>query len=91
MPAEPGVTPSASPPSELPPSAREHMDAQRSRMAEDDRHKRLAADADKLVQLSNDLKAAVDKNGKDELSIDVIRKATEIEKVARDLQSREKN
>jgi hypothetical protein len=91
VPPQPGVTPSLAPSSSLPQSEREHMDAQRNRMAEDDRHKRLATDADRLVQLSNELKAAVDKNGKDELSMDVIRKAVEIEKLARDLQSHEKN
>ena len=78
-------------PDPVPPDIRARMDAERARMANDDRHKRLAQDADKLVALSNELKMDVSKTGKDELSMEVIRKAAEIEKLARDMQSRMKN
>jgi hypothetical protein len=37
------------------------------------------------------LKADVAKTGKDELSVEVLRKAAEIEKLAHDLQNRMKN
>ena len=57
-------------------------------MREDERHKRLLADAAKLVELTNELKAEVDKASKDELSVDVVRKAAEIEKLARDVKER---
>lgn len=70
---------------------KERMDADRARMMRNDRHKRLAEDTDRLVQLSNELKAEVDKAGKDDLSLTVIRKATEIEKLAHDVREREKN
>jgi hypothetical protein len=46
---------------------------------------------DRLLALTNELKTDVDKSSKDELSLDVIRKAGEIEKLAHDVQSRMKN
>ena len=68
------------------------MDAQlRANAARADRHKKVASDVDKLVSLSNELKSDVDKTTKDELSLDVIKKAKEIEKLAQDVQSRVKN
>ena len=36
----------------------------------DDRHKKLAADVDRLLALTNELKSDVDKANKDELSVD---------------------
>jgi hypothetical protein len=86
-PAMPGI----SQPSDTPEPVRAHIEAERTRMLNDDRHKRMAEDADKLVALSNELKADVDKTGKDELSVEVLRKAAEIEKLAHDLQNRMKN
>ncbi len=60
-------------------------------MREDERHKRLVADTAKLVALTNELKAEVEKASKDELSLDVVRKAAEIEKLARDVKDRMKS
>src|SRR5882672_1731081 len=48
-----------------------------------EQQKRLVADTDKLLALATDLKAQVDKSTKDTLSVDVIKKAEEIEKLAR--------
>lgn len=73
------------------PGIRAHMDAERLKAANDDRHKKLVMDVDKLISLSNELKTDVDKSSKDELSLDVIRKAQEIEKLAHDVQGRMKN
>ena len=70
---------------------RTHMDQERMKAMNDDRHKRLAADVDRLLSLTNELKSDVDKANKDELSVEVIRKAAEIEKLAHDVQSRMKN
>jgi hypothetical protein len=69
----------------------ERMDEERMKSANDDRHKRLAADVDRLVSLTGELKSDVDKTTKDELSLEVIKKAQEIEKLAHDVQSRMKN
>lgn len=60
-------------------------------MREDDRHKRLLSDTAKLVELTNELKNEVDKANKDELSLDVVRKAAEIEKLAHDVKERMKS
>ncbi len=47
-----------------------------------ERQKRLAADTEKLFALATDLKAQVDKSTKNTLSVNVIKKADEIEKLA---------
>jgi hypothetical protein len=47
-----------------------------------ERRKQIADDTARLVKLATELKAAVDKTNKDTLSLDVIRKADEIEKIA---------
>ena len=55
-----------------------------------DRQKQLAADADKLLKLATDLKLQVDKTTKDTMSVDVIRKAAEIQNLARDIEQQMK-
>ena len=60
-------------------------------MREDERHKRLATDTAKLVELTNQLKEEVEKTSKDELSVDVVKKAAEIEKLAHDVKERMKS
>jgi hypothetical protein len=60
------------------------------RQANEQRHRRMLDDANKMVQLSNELKADVEKTQKDELSMEVLKKAAEVEKLARDVQQRMK-
>lgn len=60
-------------------------------MREEERRKRLLADTAKLVELTTQLKAEVDSTSKDELSVEVVRKAAEIEKLARDVKDRMKS
>jgi hypothetical protein len=67
------------------------MDEERMKAMNDDRHKKLAADVERMMALTNELKSDVDKTNKDELSVEVIRKAGEIEKLAHDVQARMKN
>lgn len=50
--------------------------------ANEQRHADLKRDTDKLLQLSTELKEYVDKSNENILSIDVVRKAEEIEKLA---------
>ena len=57
-------------------------------LREDERRKRLLSDTEKLVQLSTELKADVEKTSKDELSVEVVRKAAELEKLAHDVKER---
>ena len=71
--------------------ARERIDEERRKAINDGRHKKLEDDVDKLLSLTNELKTDVDKANKDELSLDVVRKAQEIEKLAHDVQSRMKS
>lgn len=65
--------------------------ARLQKMREDERRKRLQSDTTKLVELSNQLKEEVDKTSKDELSLSVVRKAAEIEKLAHDVRERMKS
>ncbi len=60
------------------------------RQANEQRHRRMLDDANKMVQLSNELKADVEKTQKDELSVEVLKKAAEVEKLAHDVQQRMK-
>lgn len=49
------------------------------------RQKQIGADSAKLLKLATELKTEVDKTTKDTLSLNVIRKADEIEKLAHDV------
>jgi hypothetical protein len=64
------------------------MEQQRMRTTE--RQKRLVADTEKLVALTTALKEQVDESNKDILSLDMIKKAEEIEKLARNVKERMK-
>jgi hypothetical protein len=55
-----------------------------------DRQKKLVDDTAKLVSLANELKSEVDKSNKDMLSLDVIKKADEIEKLAHSVKEKMK-
>jgi hypothetical protein len=58
------------------------------RMLVNERQKRLVADTEKLVALTTALKELVDESNKDILSVDMLRKAEEIEKLARSVKER---
>jgi hypothetical protein len=58
------------------------MAADQEKLRNSDRQKKLVADTQHLLELANELKADVDKSNKDMLSLDVIKKADEIEKLA---------
>jgi hypothetical protein len=53
-----------------------------------DRQKQLVQDTDKLLALAKQLKDDVDKSNADTLSIDVVKKAGEIEKLAKNVKDR---
>ena len=48
----------------------------------------MVADSDRLLSLATDLKAQIDKSGAGSLSVDEIKKADEIEKLAHSLKAR---
>ena len=65
--------------------AAEHV---RTEMAAEDRQKRMLADAEQLVAMAQQLKSAVDQARKDELSVQVIKQADQIEKLAKSVKDR---
>jgi hypothetical protein len=58
--------------------------------ANTERRKQIADDSARLLKLATDLKSEVDKTTKDTLSLSVIRKAGEIEKLAHDVKEKMK-
>jgi hypothetical protein len=75
-----------------PPGANDPMEHQRLEKMEKarnaDRQKQLQRDTDKLLSLAKELKEDVDKSNKDTLSVDVVKKAAEIEKLAKSVKDR---
>jgi hypothetical protein len=66
------------------------MEQDQAKMRNVDRQKQLVSDTQKLLALANQLKEEVDKSNKDTLSLDVIRKADEIEKLAHSVKEKMK-
>lgn len=77
-----GGIPVTSVPSESDTPISPQTEEEQAKMRNADRQKQLVADTQRLLSLANELKADVDKSTKDTLSLDVIRKADEIEKLA---------
>jgi hypothetical protein len=61
---------------------------EQKRMLINERQKRLVADTEKLVALTTALKEQVDESNKNILSVDMIKKADEIEKLAHSVKER---
>jgi hypothetical protein len=70
--------------------ARDEMKRNAERQWNKDRQAKLKADTDKLLDLATQLKQQVDKSNENVLSLDVIKKAAEIEKLAHSVQERMK-
>ncbi len=66
------------------------LDEMRLRQLSDDRRKKLVADTDRLLELATQLKVAMDAATKNEMSVEVIRKADEIERLAHSVKERMK-
>lgn len=64
--------------------------AQNYAAANAERKKQIADDSTKLLKLATDLKAEVDKTSKDTLSLNIIRKADEIEHLAHSVKEKMK-
>ncbi len=62
--------------------------AREARLHAEERQKHLAADTAKLVELSTQLQAEVNRNNKNVLSLENIRRTEEIEKLARKVRDR---
>lgn len=63
---------------------------QRMKALNEQRQKQLVDDTNKLLSLATELKEEVDKSTKDTLSISVIKKAEEIEKLAKSVKDKMK-
>jgi hypothetical protein len=66
------------------------MEDQQAKSRNMERQKKLQADTEKLLSLATELKEQVDKTDKNILSVDVIKKADEIEKLAKSVKDRMK-
>lgn len=70
--------------------ARKKMEKDMAKKANEERQAALKRDTEKLLKLSTELKAYVDKSNENMLSVDVIRKAEEIEKLAHSVKEKMK-
>jgi nitric oxide reductase activation protein len=87
--AEQAVVPGLAPVS-TPDERTTRMEEEQAKLRNIDRQKKLVEDTAKLLELANQLKVSVDKSNKDTLSLDVVRKADEIEKLAHNVKERMK-
>jgi len=70
--------------------ARDRISSEMAKKAAKERVAALKSDTDKLLKLSVELKSVVDKSDENVLSLDVIKKAEEIEKLARSVKDKMK-
>lgn len=68
----------------------QQQEARRARAAMDERQRKMQEDTAKLLQLAEQLKAEMEKTNKFQMSLEVVKKAEEIEKLARDVKNRMK-
>jgi hypothetical protein len=88
MPTPPGVNPN--PPMTDEDDAHKRITSELEKKAAKERVAALKSDTDKLLKLSVELKSYVDKSDENVLSLDVIRKAEEIERLARSVREKMK-
>lgn len=81
-PAEPSA-PSGDP-------GRERIEREMAKKANEERQAQLKRDSDRLFKLATELKNSVDKSNQDTLSVEVIKKAEEIEKLAHSVKEKMK-
>ncbi len=70
------------------PTISPQMQEQQAERRNSDRQRQLIADTEKLFQLAGQLRDEVSKSNKDQLSIPVIKKSEEIEKLAKSVKER---
>ncbi|MGB8988129.1 MAG: hypothetical protein WCC37_16125 [Candidatus Sulfotelmatobacter sp.] len=69
---------------------RERIERDMAKKANLERQAALKSDTDKLLKLATELKASVDRSNENTLSIDVLKKAEEIEKLAHSVKDKMK-
>jgi hypothetical protein len=82
-----GMPPFGEPPNPSDPMQRQRLEKM-EKARNVDRQKQLERDTDKLLALAKELKEEVGKSNADTLSIDVVKKAAEIEKLAKNVKDR---
>jgi hypothetical protein len=87
VPASPAAIPQVDPRQD---PVRQEAQARMVREANKKRQQDIREDTDKLFQLATELKAAVDKSNENLLSLDVVRKADEVEKLAKKVKDKMK-
>jgi hypothetical protein len=70
--------------------ARARIEREMAKKANKERYSALKRDTDKLLELANELKTNVDKSNENTLSVDVVKKAEEIEKLAHSVKEKMK-
>ncbi len=87
-----GASPQANPPDANEQMAMHEQNAKKANFdaVNSERKRQIADDSAKLLKLASDLKSEVDKTSKDTLSLGVIRKADEIEKLAHNVKEKMK-
>ena len=73
---------------DTPSEAERKMERDRGKKLNQERQAELKRDTDKLFQLATQLKQAVEKSNENTLSLDVIKKAGEIEKLAKSVREK---
>ena len=81
--------PSAAPSTPMTPE-QEHLEHDRAKRMNKERFDSLKRDTDKLLELATELKQNVDRANENTLSLDVIRKADEIDKLAKQVREKMK-
>ncbi|HXY13138.1 MAG TPA: hypothetical protein VEI26_01410 [Terriglobales bacterium] len=69
---------------------RERMEKEMAKKANEERQAQLRRDSDRLFKLATELKDSVDKSNQNTLSVEVIKKAEEIEKLAHSVKEKMK-
>jgi len=69
---------------------RERMEKEMAKKANQERQAQLKRDSDRLFKLATELKTYVDKSNENTLSLDVVKKAEEIEKLAHSVKEKMK-
>ena len=73
---------------EPPDPGKVRMQEEQAKKVNDERQKKLASDTAKLYALAGELKEEVEKSDKNTLSVDVVKKAEEIERLARSVKEK---
>jgi hypothetical protein len=71
--------------------AREKMERDQKKALNKERQESLKKDMDELYKLASELKASVDKTDENTLSVEVIRKTEQIEKLAKNIRNKMKD